>query len=79
MGEWGKERGAASADPPQPHYGTFQGVANYPPSPPPPPPPPHPQPAIGFPQPVPLPGASELYANAYQAVPASRRFNGEVG
>ncbi|CAL5359011.1 unnamed protein product [Camellia sinensis] len=75
MGEGGKERGVASADPPQPHYRTFQGVSNYLP----PPPPPHPQPAIGFPQPVPLPGASEPYANAYQAVPASRRFNGEVG
>ncbi|KAI6690255.1 hypothetical protein NL676_027083 [Syzygium grande] len=31
-----------------PQYGTFQGVANYPPPPPPP----------GFPQPVPPPGAS---------------------
>ncbi|KAI8029276.1 hypothetical protein LOK49_LG01G03128 [Camellia lanceoleosa] len=63
MGERGKERGVASADPLQPHYGTFQGVTNYPPlhlslS--------HPQPAIGFPQPVPPPSAFELYANAYQ-------------
>ncbi|KAI8022809.1 hypothetical protein LOK49_LG03G02744 [Camellia lanceoleosa] len=57
MCEGGKERGVASADPPQPHYGTFQGVSNYPPL-------PHPQPAIGFPQPVPPPGASEPYANA---------------
>ncbi|CAL5370740.1 unnamed protein product [Camellia sinensis] len=67
MGEGGKERGVASADLPQPHYGTFQGVSNYPP----PPPPPHPQPAINFPQPVPPPGASEPYANAYQAVPVA--------
>ncbi|CAL5406055.1 unnamed protein product [Camellia sinensis] len=65
MGEGGKERGVASADPPQPQYGTFQGVANYPP----PPPPPPPQPVIGFPQPVPPPGSSEPYANAYQGVP----------
>ncbi|CAL5435350.1 unnamed protein product [Camellia sinensis] len=61
MGERGKERGVASADPPQPHYRTLQGVSNYPPPPP-------PQPAIGFPQPVHPPGASEPYANAYQAV-----------
>ncbi|KAJ9153422.1 hypothetical protein P3X46_026864 [Hevea brasiliensis] len=49
-------------------YGTFQGVANYPP--------PHHQPVIGFPQPVPPPGATEpsyppppYYAYAYQTVP----------
>ncbi|CAL5334288.1 unnamed protein product [Camellia sinensis] len=66
IGEGGKERVVASADPLQPHYETFQGVSNYPP-----PPPPHPQPTIGFPQPVPLPGASEPYADAYQAVPVA--------
>ncbi|KAM7503864.1 hypothetical protein LguiB_002768 [Lonicera macranthoides] len=45
--------------PPPPQYGTFQGVANYPP----------PQ-AIGFPQPVPPPGVSgQHYAHGYQAVP----------
>ncbi|XP_027170731.1 60S ribosomal protein L18a-like protein [Coffea eugenioides] len=46
--------------PPPPEYGTFQGVANYPP-----------QPVIGFPQPVPPPGASDrpYYAHGYQAVP----------
>ncbi|XP_028102925.1 60S ribosomal protein L18a-like protein [Camellia sinensis] len=70
MGEGGKERGVASADPPQPQYGTFQGVANYPP---PPPPHPHPQPVIGFPPPSAslnlfLPQAPP-YANAYQGVP----------
>ncbi|KAI7980742.1 hypothetical protein LOK49_Contig111G00005 [Camellia lanceoleosa] len=64
MSEGGKERGVASADPSQPHYGIFQGVSNYPP-------PSHPQPAIGFPQPVPPPGASVPYANAYQAFPGS--------
>ncbi|KAK3011387.1 hypothetical protein RJ639_012457 [Escallonia herrerae] len=50
--------------PPQPpQYGTFQGVANFPPQ----------QPAIGFPQPVPPPGvaepSSQYYAQGYQAVP----------
>ncbi|KAL8148718.1 large ribosomal subunit protein eL20z-like [Apium graveolens] len=47
-------------------YGTFQGVANYPP----------PQPAMGFPHPVPPPGLSaqptsqaHYYAHGYQAVP----------
>ncbi|CAI0440800.1 unnamed protein product [Linum tenue] len=52
-----------SQQPPQ--YGTFQGVANYPP-------PPH-QPVIGFPQPVPPPGAaaSQYYAHGYQTVPAA--------
>ncbi|EXB52092.1 60S ribosomal protein L18a-1 [Morus notabilis] len=55
----------------QPQYGTFQGVANYPP-----PRPPHHQPAIGFPQPVPPPGVAEpsahhpdYYARGYQTVP----------
>ncbi|XP_022135554.1 60S ribosomal protein L18a-like protein [Momordica charantia] len=46
-----------------PQYGTFQGVANYPP--------------VGFPQPIRPPGASDSYdpsqsqpyAHAYQAVP----------
>ncbi|XWS10216.1 hypothetical protein CRYUN_Cryun39dG0056200 [Craigia yunnanensis] len=59
-------------------YGTFQGVANYPP------PPPsqhqhhhhHYQPAIGFPQPVPPPGLHQpsapppqYYPQGYQTVP----------
>ncbi|GLU17721.1 hypothetical protein SLE2022_340770 [Rubroshorea leprosula] len=62
-------------------YGTFQGVANYPPTPPsyPPPLPPHhyhhhhQQPAIGFPQPVPPHGVHgpsvpppQYYAQGYQ-------------
>jgi len=52
---------------PPPQYGTFQGVANYPP-------PPNPHPAIGFPQPVPPPGAVDSaplppYFQGYQAVP----------
>lgn len=55
-----------SPPPPPPQYGTFQGVANYPP-----------QPAIGFPQPVPPPGLHgpppppppEYYAQGYQTVP----------
>ncbi|KAK8507441.1 hypothetical protein V6N13_141463 [Hibiscus sabdariffa] len=53
-------------------YGTFQGVANYPP----PPPPQHQGPAIGFPQPVPPPGLHEpsapppqYYSQGYQTVP----------
>ncbi|KAL0008851.1 hypothetical protein SO802_010353 [Lithocarpus litseifolius] len=65
-------------DPP-PQYGTFQGVANYPP----PLPPQHQhqhQPVIGLPQPVPPPGAThpsapppppppQYYAQGYQTVP----------
>ncbi|XP_044473818.1 60S ribosomal protein L18a-like protein isoform X2 [Mangifera indica] len=47
--------------PPPPQYGTFQGVANYPPP-----------PVIGFPQPVPPPGAAEpsgpYYPHGYQTV-----------
>uniref|UniRef100_A0A2P2J0Z2 60S ribosomal protein L18a-like protein n=1 Tax=Rhizophora mucronata TaxID=61149 RepID=A0A2P2J0Z2_RHIMU len=49
------------------HYGTFQGVANYPQ--------PQQQPVIGFPQPVPPPGATEpsaspqYYDHVYQTVP----------
>lgn len=52
-----------------PQYGTFQGVANYPP--------PQPQPVTGFPQPVPPRGATEpsappppppYYADSYQTV-----------
>ncbi|KAJ7981941.1 60S ribosomal protein L18a-like protein [Quillaja saponaria] len=53
---------------PQPYptqYGTFQGVANYPP----PPPPPQSQPVVGFPQPAPPPGATAHYVHGYQAVP----------
>lgn len=60
----------------QPQYGTFQGVANYPP-----PRPPHHQPAIGFPQPVPPPGVAEpsghhpdYYARGYQTVPGIITF-----
>jgi hypothetical protein len=54
-----------------PQYGTFQGVANYPP-----PLPPPQQPVIGFPQPVPPPGASApppppYYAEGYQTVPGT--------
>ncbi|KAK0600544.1 hypothetical protein LWI29_016008 [Acer saccharum] len=47
---------------PPPQYGTFQGVANYPPPQP---------PAVGFPQPVPPPGATSppYYPHGYQAVP----------
>ncbi|PON69772.1 60S Ribosomal protein [Parasponia andersonii] len=60
------QRGGVAGD----QYGTFQGVANYPPPRP-------PQPAIGFPQPVPPPGAVEpsgpppphYYAHGYQTVP----------
>ncbi|KAF8025985.1 hypothetical protein BT93_F2730 [Corymbia citriodora subsp. variegata] len=51
----------------QPQYGTFQGVANYPPP---------QQAAIGFPQPVAPPGATHdpsapppYHAQGYQAVP----------
>ncbi|KAH7512773.1 hypothetical protein FEM48_Zijuj12G0125800 [Ziziphus jujuba var. spinosa] len=60
---------------PPPQYGTFQGVANYPPPLPPRPPQ---QPAIGFPRPVPPPGATasggpppdpHYYAHGYQTVP----------
>lgn len=42
------------------HYGTFQGVHNYPP----------PPPVIGFPQPAPPPGAAtgNPYVHGYQAV-----------
>ncbi|KAA8524067.1 hypothetical protein F0562_010502 [Nyssa sinensis] len=70
MSEEGKDRGFAGGDhhhqqEQQPHYGTFQGAANYPA-----------QPVIGFPQPVPPPGASEAsvpppqyYAHGYQSVP----------
>ncbi|KAG8657831.1 hypothetical protein MANES_03G083700v8 [Manihot esculenta] len=61
--------------PQPPQYGTFQGVANYPP-----PLPSHHQPVIGFPQPAPPPGATEpsaplpphaspYYAQGYQTVP----------
>lgn len=59
---------------PQPEYGTFQGVANYPPPLPPRPPQ---QPAIGFPRPVPPPGAGgpppdpHYYARGYQTVPGT--------
>lgn len=63
------QRGGIAGD----QYGTFQGVANYPP-------PRSPQPpAIGFPQPVPPPGATEssapppphYYAGGYQTVPGN--------
>ena len=62
-------------------YGTFQGVANYPPPPPPQHQHHHQQPAIGFPQPVPPPGLHEpappspppphYYAQGYQTVPGA--------
>ncbi|XP_007022107.2 PREDICTED: 60S ribosomal protein L18a-like protein [Theobroma cacao] len=58
-------------------YGTFQGVANYPP----PPPPPqhqhqhqHHQPAIGFPQPVPPPGLHEPSAPPPQYYPQPQGY-----
>ncbi|KAI6687105.1 hypothetical protein NL676_023933 [Syzygium grande] len=68
-----RSRGVPGSDY-QPQYGTFQGVANYPP-----PNPPHQQPAIGYPQPVPPPGASapsappppppHYYHHGYHTVP----------
>uniref|UniRef100_A0A5B7B341 Putative 60S ribosomal protein L18a-like protein n=1 Tax=Davidia involucrata TaxID=16924 RepID=A0A5B7B341_DAVIN len=71
MSEEGKDRGIAGGDhhhhqeQPPPHYGTFQGVANYPQ-----------QPVIGFPQPVPPPGVAEpsapppqYFPHGYQTVP----------
>ncbi|KAF3442299.1 hypothetical protein FNV43_RR16215 [Rhamnella rubrinervis] len=60
---------------PPPQYGTFQGVANYPPPLPPRPPQ---QPGVGFPRPVPPPGATDsgppppnpqYFAHGYQTVP----------
>ncbi|KAK3426887.1 hypothetical protein EUGRSUZ_F03217 [Eucalyptus grandis] len=67
----GQSRGVSAAADHQPQYGTFQGVANYPP--PPQPPPPH-QAAFGFPQPAPPPGATHDPSapppyQGYQAVP----------
>ncbi|KAL6201971.1 hypothetical protein ACLB2K_025683 [Fragaria x ananassa] len=67
-GEDDKKRGMSSSGhqhhpppPSAPEYGTFQGVANYPP------PPPH----GVFPQPVPPPGATDpppqYYAHGYQS------------
>ncbi|XVE52977.1 hypothetical protein DITRI_Ditri02bG0167800 [Diplodiscus trichospermus] len=59
-------------------YGTFQGVANYPPPPPPQHQHEHHQPAMGFPQPVPPPGLNQpsppppppqSYPHGYQTVP----------
>ncbi|GKV34455.1 hypothetical protein SLEP1_g42827 [Rubroshorea leprosula] len=72
-----EEKNRGVVDDHQPHqYGTFQGVANYPPTTPSYPPPRPPQPAIGFPQPVPPPGVHEpsapppeYYAHGYQTVP----------
>ncbi|KAK2631229.1 hypothetical protein EUGRSUZ_L03206 [Eucalyptus grandis] len=69
----GQSRGVSAAADHQPQYGTFQGVANYPP--PPQPPPPH-QAAFGFPQPAPPPGATHDPSapppyQGYQAVPGS--------
>lgn len=73
-----EEKSSGSAVDQQHHqYGTFQGVANYPPAAPPSYPPPRPpQPTIGFPQPVPPPGVHpptgpppEYYAQGYQTVP----------
>ncbi|XP_030552134.1 60S ribosomal protein L18a-like protein [Rhodamnia argentea] len=68
-----RNRGVSSSDY-QHQYGTFQGVANYPP-----PNPPHQEPAIGYPQLVPPPGASapsappppphQYYHHGYQTVP----------
>nr|GMC74931.1 60S ribosomal protein L18a-like protein [Ipomoea batatas] len=57
-----KAEDAEAPPPPPPQYGTFQGVANYPP-----------QPVVGFPQPTAPPGATgapaEYYSHGYQAVP----------
>ncbi|KAL4598628.1 hypothetical protein ACB092_11G071900 [Castanea dentata] len=65
--------------PPPPQYGTFQGVANYPPPLPPQQQHQHQhQPVIGLPQPAPPPGAThpsapppppQYYAQGYQTVP----------
>lgn len=78
MSEDEKKRGiVVEHDPQQPQYGTFQGVANYPPPPQ--------QPAVGFPQPVPPPGVfnpaarpprpphhhHQYYAHGYQTVPGT--------
>ncbi|XP_048333010.2 large ribosomal subunit protein eL20 isoform X2 [Ziziphus jujuba] len=57
MSDDSKSRGVAADQQSQYHYGTFQGVANYPPPPPPVSQPP-PQPVVGFPQPVPPIGAT---------------------
>ena len=77
--EGGKSRGVAAGvggdqplqepPPPQYYYGTFQGVANYPPSPPPP------HPVVGFPQPAPPTGFATnppYYSLGYQTVPGNR-------
>lgn len=67
MSEEGKSRGLAGEQSSQIPYGTFQGVANYPP-----PPPAHRhQPVIGIPQPVPPPG---YYSQGYQTVPGASSF-----
>lgn len=61
MSDEGKSKGCAGEGN-QHHYGTFQGVANFPP----------PQPVVGFPQPVPphpVSGQSQHYSYGYQTVP----------
>jgi hypothetical protein len=75
MSEEGKNRGVPAEHHHVQHqqydgqYGTFQGVANYPP----------PPPVMGLPQPAPPPGATEpsappppqYYAQGYQTVPGT--------
>lgn len=73
----GKNRSVASAAgdhslhvPSNYYYGTFQGVANYPPQPAPPS-----HPVMGFPQPAPPPGFSgslpQSYPHGYQTIPSN--------
>ncbi|XP_057948844.1 large ribosomal subunit protein eL20z-like [Malania oleifera] len=69
----GKSKEASGDLPPQHqlHYGTFQGIPNYPP--------PLPQPVIGFPQPVPPPAANaRYYPFGYQNVHTSDNHNPNV-
>lgn len=63
-GEEKKGDGGQHQHPPQPYYGTFQGVPAYTSQ----------EPVIGFPQPAPPPGAfssaaPSSYPHGYQAVP----------
>ncbi|KAK4804817.1 hypothetical protein SAY86_004634 [Trapa natans] len=66
-----KSGGVSGSSEYPPQYGTFQGVANYPP----PYPPSQPTPVIGFPQPIAPPGADpsapshpHYYPHGYQTV-----------
>ncbi|KAK8706370.1 hypothetical protein V6N13_049939 [Hibiscus sabdariffa] len=65
----GRNRGSSGDQQQQIQYGTFQGVANYPP-----PRPPRPQQhrgSMGFPQPSPPPSipTPQYYPQGYQTVP----------